>query len=216
MNNKFKALKLKKFVDREEFFELVEEEVAVYSNNRNFYLKIISIFGMGGIGKSRFLKELSNTLEEQNNKEFKISYLTLEIDNKNQLRSLIRIRRHINKPCYLFDYALLSLTEKNYIEKINDDFIDSLKTNIFTDLLTLIQESVGGFVPTGPSLNGTIELINEVIIKGKKQYAKGKYKDIVLLLNELIEYSPKELLDVLPNLLGVDIKHNYKNNNCKK
>ena len=110
MNNKFKALKLKKFVDREEFFELVEEEVAVYSNNRNFYLKIISIFGMGGIGKSRFLKELSNTLEEQNNKEFKISYLTLEIDNKNQLRSLIRIRRHINKPCYLFDYALLSLT----------------------------------------------------------------------------------------------------------
>lgn len=216
MNNKFKALKLKKFVDREEFFELVEEEVAVYSNNRNSYLKIISIFGMGGIGKSRFLKELSNTLEEQNNKEFKISYLTLEIDNKNQLRSLIRIRRHINKPCYLFDYALLSLTEKNYIEKINDDFIDSLKTNIFTDLLTLIQESVGGFVPTGPSLNGTIELINEVIIKGKKQYAKGKYKDIVLLLNELIEYSPKELLDVLPNLLGVDIKHNYKNNNCKK
>ena len=216
MNNKFEALKLKKFVDREEFFELVEEEVAIYSNKRNHYLKIISIFGMGGIGKSRFLKELSNILEKQNNKDFKISYLTLEVDNKSQLQSLIRIRRHINKPCYLFDYALLSLTEKNYIERINDDFIDVLKTNIFTDLLTLVQESVGGFIPTGPSLNGTIELINEVIIKGKKQYTKGKYKDIVLLLNELIEYSPKELLGVLPNLLGADIKYNHKTNDYKK
>lgn len=208
ISNEFAALKQKKFVDRNEFFKLINDEIFMYSNTRLFH-KVISIYGMGGIGKSRFLKELYDDLKTRISEEYHLFYSTLEIDNKNSLYSLIRVRKQITKPCYLFDYAIISLTEKCFIEKINDDFINVLKTNVFTSLVSLIQEGIGNFVPSGLSLNGSIEFINEIIIKGKQHYTKGKYKGIIGILNDLIDVSPKRLLELLPILLGYDVKEHY-------
>lgn len=209
--NTFESLKPKKFVDRSEFFNLIENEMRLYGNSKS-YCKAIAIYGMGGIGKSRFLKELHNELKDNIDKEkYFLTYSNLEIDNKNELYSFIRIRKQILKPCYLFDYAIVSLSEKCFIEKIDDDYINVLRTNIFTSLVSLIQEGIGNFYPSGLELNGTIEFINELILKGKKYYTSKKYKNLIDILNDLIDISPKKLIELLPILLGFDIKQHYSN-----
>ena len=210
MDKTFEALKQKKFVDREDFFNIAGKEISLYSKTSKPYFEVLSIYGMGGIGKSRFLKELHKSLISNNKENSFLSFLTLEIDYKNPLHALIRIRKQTKKSCYLFDYAILSLTEKEYIEKIDSSFLEVLRRNIFTDLFTIIQDGIGNFVPTGISLNDTIELINEVIVKGKKLYTKEKYRDIVGTLNELIDYSPKQLFEALPTLLGIDLEQQLK------
>ena len=195
------ALLPKKFVDREELQKSISRSVKALLEKDNYH-EVIAIFGMGGIGKSRFLNEVKESIVQSTLQKIEFIYATLELDNDSTLHSLLCIRRKISHPCYLFDYALTILLDRCIIEKISDDFLFHLQTNWVTDLVTLIQ---GTFPIPLPSLNDGVKVLTQLINKAIEVDTKSLYKGIVQQLETLSDTSPKKLLNLLPVLLGCDL-----------
>ena len=194
------ALLPKKFVDRDELFELITSSLSWLQNDSN-YFDVISIHGIGGIGKSRFLEELKEHVAgTSENIEF--IYTTLEVENDDAFHALLRIRKNISHSCYLYDYALIALIDSCTVERINDDFLNILKENLITGLLSLAQEIIP--IPT-MGINSTIETLNLLISKLKTTYTERKYWDVIQSLKRIAATSPKKLFSLLPSLLGCDL-----------
>lgn len=195
------ALMPKKFVDREDLLDEITKSLHILQSESDFF-EIFAIFGMGGIGKSRFLAELKYYIYHNFSKKIELIYVALEVDNDNSFHSLLRIRKSISQSCYLFDYALIALMDSCLVEKINEEFLSSIRTNLTTNLISLVQDTIP--IPL-PSLDSIVETLNTIITKLKKAYTKEKYWDFILKLEQLVNASPKKLLNSLPSLLGYDL-----------
>ena len=194
------ALMPKRFVDRDDLRNTITCSIEALLEDDNYH-EIIAIYGMGGIGKSRFLNEIKDSFSYTTLLKTELIYATLELDNDNDFHSLLCIRRKITHTCYLFDYAFAMLLDRCLIEKVSDDFLNHLRTNWLTDLITLLQ----GVAPTPlPSLNDGINVLTQLINKAIKTGTKLLYGDTIRKLESLSNTSPKKLLSLLPALLGCD------------
>ena len=194
------ALMPKKFVDRDALTEMAQKSLTCLINNSS-YFDVISISGMGGIGKSRFLHEFMRPLDAM--PKVKLIYASLEVDHDDTFHTLLRIRKSICQSCYLFDYALIVLAESYLVEKINDDFLNALKKSLTSHLLSMGQGLIS--VPS-IGMDSAIETLNMLINSFKITYAEEKNWEIVQRLKRLYEYSPKQLFELLPALLGFDLE----------
>ncbi len=194
------ALMPKRFVDRDDLRNTITCSIEALLGNANYH-EIIAIYGMGGIGKSRFLNEIKGSFVQAASMTPELIYATLELDNDNDFHSLLCIRRKIMHTCYLFDYAFALLLDRCLIEKVSDDFLNHLQTNWLTDLITLLQGAAP--VPL-PSLNDGINVLTELINKAIRTGTKLLYGDTIHKLEFLSDTSPKKLLSLLPTLLGCD------------
>lgn len=191
----------KKFVDRKELKEIVHHAFAELSRE-NDYQEVLVIYGMGGIGKSRFLQELYTIISQNKFKDIVLIYTSLEIENDDAFHSLLRVRRSIPYSCYLFDYALVTLMDGCLIENINDDFFKKIKQNFLTSIVSFVQGVLP--IPT-PSLDDSIEILNQTISKIAMVKNQVRNQDIIQRLQQLSTISPKKVLNLLPSLLGFDL-----------
>ena len=121
------------FIDRDDLIEIVKSEYCHMLSEKG-YFKVFSIYGMGGIGKSRFLSESKTILDKIFSSDSRkvILYLSLEIsDSTIFLNALVQLRKQIREICPLFDYALLTYWKRTQINKLDDDFMDTLKKQWF-------------------------------------------------------------------------------------
>lgn len=203
LNFDLDALLPKRFVDREELQSCLVSSIEALLGD-NDYHEIIAIYGMGGIGKSRFLIEMKDSISRSALKEAEFVYATLELENDNTFHSILCIRRKIRHTCHLFDYALTLLQDRCIVEKISDDFLNHLRSNWLTDLASLLQ---GVSSLPIPSINDGIAVLRQLIHKAIKANTKLLYNEMLQKLDTLADSSPKELLNLLPALLGCDLKH---------
>lgn len=194
------ALMPKKFVDRDDLRNTITCSIEALLENENYH-EIIAIYGMGGIGKSRFLNEIKDSFFQTTLQKAELIYATLELDNDNDFHSLLCIRRKITQTCYLFDYAFSILLDRCLVEKVSDEFLNHLRTNWLTDLITLLQ----GITPAPlPNLNDGVNVLTHLINKAIKTGTQLLHRDTIHKLESLADTSPKKLLRLLPALLGCD------------
>lgn len=197
----FAMLKPKMFVDREELKEIISRAVIALQGQEAWH-QIIAVYGMGGIGKSRFLHELNLILGENNPQSLEIIHATMELENDNTLHSLLSIRKNVKQTCYLFDYALTVLQDSCLIEVFNSEYQNQIKHNLAHDIISLVQDTIP--IPM-PGLGDAIDVINALVQKAKYAGVKLQNRGMLQALKALSDAGPKRLQALLPTLLGRDL-----------
>ncbi len=170
------------------------------------YFEVISIYGIGGIGKTSLLKELfryNQTLP------IEPTYMTLEITEKDDLLDiLIKFRKALpqDKKYPLFDYAVLYAWNSLNTSKLDDDFLNMAKTNTLSFFKPFVAVAAGKFTdfPIGEIIEIGINLLDKLIVLCKDKTTKK-------IVRSLGDISFQELLQSLPYLLGTDIHNAFLN-----
>lgn len=194
-----------KFIDRDDIRSKIDcacqrllEDMA--------HFEIVSIYGMGGIGKTQLLKE---TFGYNSFPGLQLIYTTLEISSKDDLLDiLIKFRKALpsNRKYPLFDYAILHIWKQWSTSKLDEDFLQSTVRNVINAITPPLDVSVG--LTAGWPMASIIESLLRVSDNFTKFCRHKKVKRIIGCLTEM---SPHELLSKLPILLGEDICHAFSN-----
>lgn len=200
-----------KFEDRTLIIEDVKKSYQTMMQSKTFF-QIISITGMGGIGKSRLLKELKNILKETYNADKKqvIIHITLEIAGSDSfLNALISLRSQIDEVCPLFDYAFLIYWKRSQISKLDESFL-----NIFKQQWLNASKWLGSMFSLpidilNISFDTILEFLENIFGFLKERYYKNFFQNRI---RDISEYSTEELKDCLSGFLGIDINRIF----CEK
>lgn len=199
----FRKTEPNEFVDR---FEIIEQISKFCELLRDFngYFKVINIFGIGGIGKSRLIAELRNEIADKLSAvKSKIVSVSFEIEGRQQtLRNLMQIRRSFDGSCTIFDYALMSYWDKaGRMEKLDDAFMYQIRSGFLGGLIDTAADVGADFFPVlpgVPSINDIFDCVGVLIQKTQQLKVRDQLKYISQL-------DPQALLEQMPRYLGFDI-----------
>lgn len=195
-----------KFVDRSEIRTFIMNEIQ-HRMQKDDYFKVISIYGMGGIGKSCLINEIENQVSRLD-KKYRFLSISFEIENNRQyIENLIKICDAYDRPCILFSYAAMLYWEKTSILQLDTKFMKKIQASFLSDLVDAINQittvllPVNMAIPALPTISNILKCTGEIV-----QYIR----DIpyVSIMKKLRNLSSTELLNNLPILLGTDIVHN--------
>lgn len=195
-----------KFVDRSEIRTFIINEIE-HKIQKEDYFKIISIYGMGGIGKSCLLNEIENQVSRLD-KAYRFLSISFEIENNRQyIENLIKICDAYDKPCILFSYAAMLYWEKTSVLQLNTKFMKKIQDSFLTDFIDLINQVVAFVLPVDMELPALPTISNILKCTGKivQSIRNIPYFSV---MKKLCKLSSAELLNKLPVLLGMDIVHN--------
>ena len=188
------------FVDREEIINLFNKEYKKLKNDPE-YFKVISIYGIGGIGKSYLIEKL---LEIPQNDEFDSKIITINMDimhSADIFDNLVKVRKQIEISCLYFDYSLILLWDIYKIEKLDEDFMVKIKGN-FLDVLNMVDSGLSAICPTIGFENILSLFRNNILPKFKQHFMQST---IFEEINSRFQKSPQQLYEFMPHLLGLDL-----------
>lgn len=199
------------FKDRESIINLTKTYYQNMMQAKPFF-KIISISGMGGIGKSRLLNELKFILEKtyHSDPDQVILFLTLEIVSSDYfLNALTKLRSQIKEVCPLFDYAFLEYWKRTQICKLDESFM-----NVFKHQWSKAAQWIGSMfsIPiktVNLSLDTILEFLEMSFVFIKEKYYASFFNK---RSKDITEYSTDELKDCLAGFLGMDMNRIF----CEK
>lgn len=195
----------KKFIDRRGLFRIIQDEYDSVINEEE-KKKIIAIYGIGGIGKSRFLKELFNKLTRKMTAHEAIYLVSLALSNQTDLLDvLLRIRRQIPQHCLFFDYTLLLIWDHLRIDTLDNHYLGEIKDGLISIVLRWIDVAATTLLPIPITSENIIEVVTIIIPKLLRLTKSHEERVLFEKIKELSSFSPKELLRLLPMLLGDDI-----------
>lgn len=189
---------------REVFWNTYHKYVDALSVGDEEDIRLITYYGLGGIGKSTLLKKLIMEIKEyQKSHDTSIQYALVDFRNNQntvdvlkELRNELVEKYHIKFP--MFDLALQvfrfkkSKDEDIDVSKITED---NIYLSSFLDIVSLIPFA-------SPAVTG-IKLIDQVFSHYRKKFSDRKIE-----LNELQEDTADDILDKLPLFFADDLaKH---------
>lgn len=198
-----------KFIDRNDITDFVKTEYYHMISEKGYY-KIFSVYGMGGMGKSRLLMELKSVLEKTFSADcdLEVFYLSLEIVNSdNYLNALIKLREQIKCACPLFDYSLLSYWRYSQITKLDESFLKTVKRQWFD-----IAKDLGSMVsyPLSQFLSLPIDTCMSIMEKGvyacKMKYYESYFNEKI---KDISTFTENELRECLGAFLGMELNRLY-------
>lgn len=200
-----------RFEDRE---SIINDIKTYYQNmmQQKSYFKIFSIYGMGGIGKSRLLNELQFILKETycNDVNQVILYITLEIVSSDYfLNALIKLRSQINEICPLFDYAFLIYWKRTQISKLDESFMDIFKRQWFDASKWISSMFSIPIKMASISLDTILDFLEKTFGFIKEKYYASFFNN---RSKSITEYSTNELKECLAGFLGMDMNRIF----CEK
>ncbi len=199
------------FVDRELFIHDIKAYYQHMKDKKPFF-QIVSISGMGGIGKTRLLNELITIFKKtyQDDYDQVILNITLEIAGSDQfLNALIKLRGQIKEVCPLFDYAFLVYWKQTQITKLDSSFM-SVFSNQWNDAAKLIGSMFS--IPlklASISFDSILEFLEKVFGFLKEKYYASFFEKHS---KEISEYTAEELKECLAGFLGMDMNRIF----CEK
>jgi hypothetical protein len=162
------------------------------------HLKVFEIDGLGGVGKSRLLKELRNQAVI-GERPGPVCWVSLEAEAfATETGPLMTIRDQIRFDCLLFDAAVVA-----YWHAIGQPF-HLLKSSRFSNSLVVKTLDTGGSAAGIPvSLTFAAELFQAIKEKTTKlrQYKKAEFEGI-----DALRLDPVAIRLRLPHYLGLDIR----------
>lgn len=195
-----------KFVDRSEIRTFIMDEIQ-HKMQKDNYFKVISIYGMGGIGKSCLINEIENQISRLD-KKYRFLSISFEIENNRQyIENLIKICDAYDKPCILFSYAAMLYWEKTSILQLDTKFMKKIQASFLSDLVDAINQITTALLPVDiaipalPTISNILKCTGEIV-------QRVRYLPYFSIMKKLRNLSSTELLNNLPILLGTDIVHN--------
>lgn len=183
------------FTDRDKEFKIINDCFMELINN-NRYFKVLSFYGIGGIGKSRLvnyaLQEI-DILNHQNLIELKINLEIVKSDNI--LNAIFGLRKQIPTTCPCFDYAIMNYWNKYSPNEFNTEFSKS----IFEQCFSLVSDKTD---LAYKNLN-LLPIVGEFISEIKKLHLDSIY------YAEIENLSYDEFIKKIPEYLGTDIRNKY-------
>lgn len=200
------------FEDRELLITEIEKYYQHMVVQKPFF-QIVSISGMGGIGKSRLINELISILKSnyKNDSEQIILNITLEITGSDYfLKALAQLRSQIKEICPLFDYAFLVYWKRTQITVLDDSFI-----KIFSKQWTEAAKWFGGMVAipikmVSLSLDAILEIVENLFGLFKEKYYASFFDKYS---KKIFEYSDDDLKVCLAGFLGIDMNRLFHEKN---
>lgn len=164
--------------------------------------KILVYYGLGGIGKSRLLKELYHTSDKYYKKHsgnINNVYISLDtFDCANAINTLIRIRSQLKIDCALFDYAFLEYNAKS---NMTVEDLKNKMTGFESPVIDVLNEcldlGMGSITIPSKILSKAVEFIQ------KKNFDR-KYQEQI---DEIKTLSDREIYERLPYYLGTAISN---------
>lgn len=199
----FAPAKERTFTDRTAVMELLNEAL-IRLNEDPQYFQVYSIHGMGGIGKTRLVKEFAKLISPE-----PVISVSFEIERRSEIvNNLYQIRRTIDFSCPFFDFALLRYWEMTNPAALNDSFMKLFQSGFFVSMLDVVTEIVGGSIG---SLQAEISLPTLVSPSSILDFLNCLYRKIPQLRHNALfktisSTATNELVRKLPTLLGIEIK----------
>lgn len=203
LDSLFQLRKERRFTDRIQVMDMLMDALADLNQDSQYY-HIFSIHGIGGIGKSRLVKEFISAISP----EPVFSY-TFEIGKcRDVINNLYFIRKEIPSSCPIFDYALLRYWELTNPACLNKEFMNHFHKGFFISFLDAVTDISGCVAQTlipvpdisVPTASTVVDFVNQVAAKIPQLKNKTLYQ-------VMSASSGHTLADVLPQLLGVEIRH---------
>lgn len=199
----FRATKI--FTDRVDARKVFSDSIDSWMAGKE-KSKILVYYGLGGIGKSRLLKELYHTTDKyykEYSRNINNVYISLDtFDCANVVNTLIRIRSQLKIDCALFDYAFLEYNAKS---NITVEDLKNKMTGFESPVIDVLNEcldlGMGSVTIPSKILSKTVEFIQ------KKNFNR-KYQaqiDEIKTLNDI------EIYERLPYYLGTAISNAAQN-----
>lgn len=207
LNHLLQSQKERRFTDRTQIMGILMEALADLNDNSE-YFHIFSIHGIGGIGKSRLIKEFISAISPES-----VFSFTFEIGKcRDIINNLYLIRKNIPSTCPIFDYALLRYWELTNPACLNKEFMDHFQKGFFISFLDVVADFAGGVtqiltpVPEAnlPTASTVIDFVNQLV---------GKFPQIMNkpIFRILAESSSRSLVNILPQILGIEIRRKAQN-----
>lgn len=188
------------FIDRTIYKTLITDAY-IYISKHPIEFKIIFLHGPGGFGKTALLDACR---KEMQNPTAKPIYISLEITSKDdEFDILIKFRKALpRKYTYpLFDYTIQFLWNSLNTSQLDDEFLNFTKNSLWQFVKSGADIAVAA-MPVSFAMASFADLIGEAYNKIKNIY--GKYT-ISTLIDEIENMQPHDLIQLLPQLLGIDI-----------
>lgn len=193
-----KAVRL--FTNRESAIESFNRVMAEYENSN--ILKVLSFYGVGGIGKTHLLAKFSRKLKESDN--YFIASVDVESPHYNSLIDiLLDIRSQLDINATLFDYSIARFhtISGRSLKEIKKAWIS--EDSLLFDLQELASDLAEVVAPAR-----LIKKLYGIADSRKKRYL-SQYKEYFDHIDTL---SPGELVTYIPHYLGLAI-HNAPREN---
>ena len=190
---------IKKFTDRIEPFRVFNLWLDAIASGK-IDRKALVYYGVGGIGKSRLISELMDTVDKRNKEAIEptvnILFAGMDIHEYNSPATvLLGLRKQIRFPCILFDYGLVKYLSS--VGKTADQIKEFIpKNSVLWDITGDILEAI--HVPVG--------LVDKIAIKLREKYSIQfkEYHDEIDAIDACMR-NPEAISERLPHLLGIDI-----------
>ena len=203
LNSLFQLPKERRFTDRTQVMDMLLEALTDLNQDSQYY-HIFSIHGIGGIGKSRLVKEFISAISPE-----PVFSFTFEIGKcRDVINNLYFIRKEIPSSCPIFDYALLRYWELTNPACLNKEFMNYFHKGFFISFLDTVSDISGCaaqmLIPipdvSVPTASTVVDFVNQVVTKIPQMKNKA-------IFQAMSASSGRILLDILPQLLGVEIRH---------
>ncbi|NOZ95721.1 MAG: tetratricopeptide repeat protein [Acidobacteria bacterium] len=191
------------FTDREGPRETFERTLAELSNDSP---KLVSYYGIGGIGKSRLCRELYEHATSGERKGDRIAIIDLAVPElRDFVESLFAIRRQIARPCVVYDcavvrwWSLLGRPLNGLRPKLGRNDGD-----VLAGVLDWLAES-GGDAIVGATVVPGFTLLKK-IAEAAGQALRRRLSENRDLLLQMEDLSLNQITERLPYYLAVDLQ----------
>ena len=193
-----KAVRL--FTNRENALGAFNRAIEQYKNEN--VLKILTFYGVGGIGKTHLLRKFAKELEGSNG--YTVATIDAESPHYNSLIDiLLDIRSQLHVNAVLFDYAIARFLT------VNGRSLSELKKSWISEdsLLFDLQELASNLAEVVPAAR-VIKKLYDIADEKKTRYL-SKYKKH---FDRIDGFSSSELVAYIPHYLGIAIADASKKN----
>jgi len=190
---------LETFVDRESFQQSFHK---ILSRNTDEKYKVLSYYGVGGIGKTSLRKKLESSLKEKHpgiisaSINFDTSQLRYQDAALSSLRQQLRTRYKIEFPTFEIAYAI-------YWRKVHPDAAKNKMEIPFMDEGSIVSEIISS-LGEWPVI-GVAPKITKIFLKGHSRLKNWWIKHGEESLRQLEFLEPKDIEDRLPMFWASDL-----------
>lgn len=185
------------FLDRTEHLALISQHLETLRVDPTHF-KVFEVDGLGGIGKSRLLRELRKRVVADK-KAGLICWVSLEAEAfATETGPLLALRGQLNFDCLLFDTALLA-----YWRSIGQPFQMTNGSGLAKSLVVKTLDTGRSAAGIPVSLSFAVEIF-DMIKKTTTKLSRYKKKEFEAI--DALRADPTAIRERLPHYLGVDIR----------
>lgn len=196
------------FTDREEPRKVFWDSYNLFKNNlknsKENDIKVITYYGIGGIGKTSLLKQIRKELKDNSKQPI---YIHIDFEENNDMFAVLTKIRDLFQKQFRFDFPMFDLANYAFLQKQGKNIKKEELKNLISDshLLSSLLD-IGSAIP---AISNVITLVRGV--DNFNAALRNMFDNSKKELNEIKNDEPDVILRNMPYYLACDLENNLKN-----